>query len=229
MVSNFTACVVAPGVSGDFLASEAPPNNFKDTSGQFELNNCFLQYDAVSLDNDLHNKYVAHLLDGKELPRTYHTYSCQSNSVVGQPTLNTTFVRSVSKLAAAFIAFNKVDLTGSSAEVHKEYNRFYHPMSRITFANSGTYDNDLDLEFQLQLGSKLFPEYLCKSITQACYYFINIILVLNLISINQIMFVFAMDMAQFLARVKPSGSVLTHSTCGSPRTTLFHFLCSFQP
>ena len=44
-------------------------------------------------------------------------------------------------------------------------------MSRITFANSGIYDNDLDLEFQLQLGSKLFPEYPCKSITQAFYFF----------------------------------------------------------
>ena len=43
-------------------------------------------------------------------------------------------------------------------------------MSRITFANSGIYDNDLDLELQLQLGSKPFPEYPCKSITQAFYY-----------------------------------------------------------
>ena len=43
-------------------------------------------------------------------------------------------------------------------------------MSRITFANSGIYDNDLDLELQLQLGSKLFPEYPCKRTTQAFYY-----------------------------------------------------------
>ena len=65
LVSNFTDCIVEPGISGDFPASEAAPNDFKNTSGQFELNNCFLQCDVVSLDNDLHNKYVAHLLDGK--------------------------------------------------------------------------------------------------------------------------------------------------------------------
>ena len=65
----------------------------------------------VSLDNDLHNKYVAHLLDGKEKPITYNTCICQSNSVVAQATINTTVVRSVSKLAAAFITFNKEDLT----------------------------------------------------------------------------------------------------------------------
>ena len=234
LVSTFSDCIVEPGTSGDFPASEAAPNDFKNTSGQFELNNCFLQCDVVSLDNDLHNKYVAHLLDGKELPITYNTYICQSNSVVGQATINTTVVRSVSKLAAAFITFNKEDLTGSSAEVHKEYNRFYHPMSRITVANSGIYDNDLDLEFQLQLGSRLFPEYPCKSITQAFYYLRK---ALNLplfhqhhlsIEFNQYKsnkFIFAMNMErvpdssysgintksgqQLLIRCKPSGSMLT--------------------
>ena len=54
-----------PRVSTDFPASEAVPNDFKNTSGQFELNNCFLQCDVVSLENDLHNRYVSHLLDGK--------------------------------------------------------------------------------------------------------------------------------------------------------------------
>ena len=168
LVSNFTDCIVTPG-AGDFPATDGT-NTFNSTSGQFELNNCFLQCDVVSLDNDLHNKYVAHLLDGKELPVTYNTYICQSNSVVGQSAINTTVVRSVSKLAAAFITFGKVDLTGASTEVHKEYNRFYHPMSRITYNTSGIYEPDLDLEFQLQLGSKLFPEYPCKSLTQAFYY-----------------------------------------------------------
>ena len=51
MVSIFTDCIVEPGISGDFPASEAAPNDFKNTSGQFELNNCFLQCDVVSLDN----------------------------------------------------------------------------------------------------------------------------------------------------------------------------------
>ena len=82
------------GVSGEFPASEAAPNDFKNTSGQFKVDDCFLQCDVVGLDNDLHTKYVAHLLDGKELPTTYNTYICQSNSVVGQATINTTVVRS---------------------------------------------------------------------------------------------------------------------------------------
>ena len=176
---------------------------------------------------------------------TYHSYIYQSNSVVGQSTMNTTVVRSVSKLAAAFITFDKTGLRGSSAEVHKEYHRFYHPMSRITFANSGIYDNDLDLEFQLQLGSKRFPEYPCKGITQAFYSFRK---ALNLslfhqhhlsIECNQYKsnkFIFALSMErvpdsshsgintksgqQLLIRCKPSGHRLTALMPDTSYTTL---------
>ena len=53
----------------------------------------------------------------------------------------------------------------------KEYNNFYHPMYNLNYQDSGYYYNpDLDLEFQLQLGSKLYPEYPCRSLSQAFYY-----------------------------------------------------------
>ena len=170
LVSNFSDCIVTPTVNTQFPDTELPPDTHKSTSGEFELNNCFLQRDVVSLDNDLHNRYVSHLLDGKELPITYNTYICQSNSVVGQANINTTVVRSVSKLAAAFITFYKADPTNGNNAVDKEYNRFYHPSIRTNFSTHGLYNPDNDLEFQLQLGSKLFPEYPCKSLTQAFYY-----------------------------------------------------------
>ena len=72
LVSNFADCIVA---ASGFPASEEAPNDFKNTSGQLELYNCLLQCDLVSLDNDLRNQYVAHLLDGKELPVNYNTYT----------------------------------------------------------------------------------------------------------------------------------------------------------
>ena len=249
LVSNFTDCIVPPDVSGDFPASESAPNTHQSTSGEFELNNCFLQCDVVSLDNDLHNKYVSHLLDGKELPITYNTYICQSNSVVGQATINTAVVRSVSKLTATFITFCKADATGGATEVHKEYNRFYHPSTRTTFSTHGNYNPDNDLEFQLQLGSKIFPEYPCKSRTQAFYYLRK---ALNLplfhqhhlsIEFNQYKtdkFIFAMNMEkvpdssytgintkagqQLLIRCKPSGNMdARHDLHNiSIRTNTFH-------
>ena len=232
LVSNFSDCIVTPNVNTQFPDTELPPDTHKSTSGEFELNNCFLQCDVVSLDNDLHNRYVSHLLDGKELPITYNTYICQSNTVVGQATINTTVVRSVSKLAAAFITFYKADPTNGNNAVDKEYNRFYHPSIRTNFSTHGLYNPDNDLEFQLQLGSKLFPEYPCKSLTQAFYYLRK---ALNLplfhqhhlsIEFNQYKtdkFIFAMNMEkvpdssytgintkagqQLLIRVKPIGSM----------------------
>ena len=236
LVSNFTDCIFSPDVSGDFPAIESAPNTHQSTSGEFELNNCFLQCDVVSLDSYLHNKHVSHLLDGKELPYRYITYICQSNSVVGQATSNNTVVCSVSKLIVTFITFYKADPAGGATEVHKEYKRFYHPSTRTTLSIHGNCNPDNDLEFQLQLGSKLFPEYPypCKNITQAFYYLRK---ALNLplfhqhhlsIEFNQYKtdkFIFAINMEkvpdssytgvntkagqQLLIRVKPSGSMDT--------------------
>ena len=167
LVSNFSDCVVTVG--GTRFPESGNADSSLHTNEQFSISNAFLQTDLVSLDNDLHNKYVAHLLDSKELPITYNTYICQSNQVPdGSSSINTTVVRSVSKLVAAFISFNKSGV--GDTHVMKEYNNFYHPMYNLNYQDSGYYNADLDLEFQLQLGSKLYPEYPCRSLTQAFYY-----------------------------------------------------------
>ena len=63
---------------------------------------------------------------GKNYLLTYNTYICQSNQVPdGSSSINTTVVRSVSKLAAAFISFSKSAV--GDTHVMKEYNNFYHP------------------------------------------------------------------------------------------------------
>ena len=128
LVSNFTDCVVAVG--GTRFPESGNADSSLHTNEQFSISNAFLQTDLVSLDNDLHNKYVAHLLDSKELAITYNTYICKSNQVPdGSSSINTTVVRSVSKLVAAFISFNKSGV--GDTHVMKEYNNFYHPMYNL--------------------------------------------------------------------------------------------------
>ena len=51
----------------------------------------------------------------------------------------------------------------------KEFCRFYHPHQNHNEQEEGIYDLNKDLEFQIQPGSQLFPEYPCNSITQ-CFY-----------------------------------------------------------
>ena len=99
----------------------------------------------------------------------------------------------------------------------KEYNNFYHPMYYLNYQESGYYNHDLDLEFQFQLGSKLYPEYPCRSLTQAFYY------LQKAYSVDKL--IFAMDFEkvpdssytgintkagqQLLIRVKPIGNMVT--------------------
>ena len=86
-------------------------------------------------------------------------------------------IRSVSKLVASFITFyKKYDPLNDKSRpstgyeyCDKEFCRFYHPHQNHEPLDAGIYDKNKDLEFQIQLGSKLYPEYPCNSITQ-CFY-----------------------------------------------------------
>ena len=118
----------------------------------------------------MNNEYVTHLLEGKGLPITYTTYITQSQSVKGSTDISVPVIRSVSKLVASFITFYKSGDPSLGYEyVDKEFCRFYHPHQNHNEQEEGIYDVNKDLEFQIQLGSQLFPEYPCNSITQ-CFY-----------------------------------------------------------
>ena len=51
-----------------------PGGNATNTSKVFELNNAFVQCDVCTLDNNLNNEYVKHLLEGKGLPITLYNF-----------------------------------------------------------------------------------------------------------------------------------------------------------
>ena len=154
---------------GDFPdGTVAQPQN---TSNTWEINNVHLKCDICHLDNNLNNAYVEHLLGGKALPVTMTTFITQQQTVAGYSQLDIQVIRSVSKLVGFFITFNKdpVDAVGADEYFHKEFTRFHHPMINNDEAVNGFYNPDYDMEFSIQLGSKLYPEYPCKSITE-CFY-----------------------------------------------------------
>ena len=72
-----------------------PGGNASNTSKVFELNNAFVSCDICTLDNNLNNEYVKHLLEGKGLPITYTTYITQMQSVAGYSDINVPVIRSV--------------------------------------------------------------------------------------------------------------------------------------
>ena len=178
LVSNATDCIIDynnytsdDDVGNRFTSDVAGAvGQLTNTSIDWEINNARVICDVCTLDNNLNNEYVKHLLEGKGLPITYTTYITQSQSVKGLTDINVQVIRSVSKLVASFITFYKSGDPSTGYEYcDKEFCRFYHPQQASDEAVNGMYDENYDLEFQIQLGSKLYPEYPCNSLTQ-CFY-----------------------------------------------------------
>ena len=125
------------------------------SSTSFKLENVQLKADLVTLDNSLDNEYSQHLLSGKTLPIHFSTFTCASQVITS---LNTTVnvSRALTRLKGVFVTMSTD--SGGALEV----DNFYHPMG-------GGYDHDKELEFEMQIGSKKFPEYPIRSAAEAFY------------------------------------------------------------
>ena len=182
LVANATDCIIdyrddtsntdiGNRFTTDVDTVATPGANFTNTSIDWEINNARVVCDVCTLDNNLNNEYVKHLLEGKGLPITYTTYITQSQTVAGLTDISVQVIRSVSKLVASFITFYKSGNPSIGYEYcDKEFCRFYHPHQASSEVDEGMYDADFDLQFQIQLGSKLYPEYPCNSMTEAFYH-----------------------------------------------------------
>ena len=71
--------------------------------------------------------------------------------------------RSISRLKSIFLTFFKAGQ--ANANYYKETNLYYHPMY-VQNAGATDYIYDREMELQIQIGSKLFPEYPVKSIAE---------------------------------------------------------------
>jgi len=169
IVSNASGCVVEPIVGGAF--------NTTNTSINWQMQDLRLIADIVTLDNGLQNSYAQHVLEGKSLPINYSTY-VSILQAIAPPTINVSVTRAVSRLKSVFFNFDNTHttVTGGSVtnrltSVMSDFNSFLHPM--IMGAPAGTpyalYDFAREMEWQIQIGSNMFPEYPCRSQAQSFY------------------------------------------------------------
>ena len=139
-----------------------------NTSLLWQIQNVQVKTDICTLDNSLDNSYVEHLLSGKALPINYNTYVSQIQSTLsginGQKDIRHNVTRSLSRLKSVFITFDKAVTSEDSYIGRKPWNDFYSPMMEYAGWNQ-----DGEFEFQLQLGSKLYPEYPIRSHSEAFY------------------------------------------------------------
>ena len=142
-----------------------------NTSVKWKLQNVQMKADIITLDNALENSYAELLLSGKSLPISYSTYISQFQSILsgvgfGQQKVRINVARSLSRLKSVFISLDKTNTVASA--VYKDFNSFYSPMMGNTLEmGSGVEANEI--EFQIQLGSKLYPETPIRSHSESFY------------------------------------------------------------
>jgi hypothetical protein len=137
----------------------------------WQIEDVQIKCDICSLDNALDNEYAQHLLSGKSLPINYNTYVSQTQQLVGQnPVINVT--RALTRLKSIFINMDKTrgyeNVQANGGTTYKTFNDFFHSMGALAL-NAQVYDPNLEMEFQVQIGSKLFPEYPMRSVAE-CFY-----------------------------------------------------------
>ena len=152
LVNDANEPIVTPGANAVFTTA--------NTSNDWQIENVQIKCDICNLDNSLQNNYDSHLLSGKSLPINFNTYITQSQSIVGQD-VGVSLNRAITRLKAIFVTFHKSTDTDCS---HKAWNDFNHPME---YGPNLSYDKGFELEYQIQIGSKLYPEYPVRSISES--------------------------------------------------------------
>jgi hypothetical protein len=110
------------------------------------------------------------LLGGNTLKIVYSTYISSIQSIINSDSINVNVTRSLTALRSVFISLDKHSQEGRLNWYNQSWNNLYSPMA----GNEGTADtvktsaNEIKV-LQLQMGSKLLPEYPIRSHAE-CFY-----------------------------------------------------------
>ena len=146
-----------------------------NTSKLWQIQNVQVKVDMCTLDNALDNSYAEHLLSGKALPINYNTYVSQMQSILsgatGQQKVRLNVTRALSRLKSVFVSLVR-DVPNAQLATNlgsKDWNDFYSPMYEYAKVADNQFNSNGEFEAQLQLGSKLYPEYPIRSHAEAFY------------------------------------------------------------
>ena len=154
---------------------DARPFKAANTSLLWQIQNVQVKVDMCTLDNALDNSYAEHLLSGKALPINYNTYVSQMQSILsgatGQQKVRLNVTRALSRLKSVFVSLVR-DVPNAELAANmgsKDWNDFYSPMYDYAKGSDNQFNSNGEFEAQLQLGSKLYPEYPIRSHAEAFY------------------------------------------------------------
>jgi hypothetical protein len=138
--------------------------NGSNASQQYQLTQCRLLYDTVSVDSAIQNQIAQSLLEGKPLPLHFKSWSnCYYtiNSAGGSWSISST--RGFSRLASVFVTFS-CQARSYQATALTMCNSFqsWHGTGNYNFASDS-------FRAQLQIGSSLWPDRPLESHAE-CFY-----------------------------------------------------------
>ena len=152
-----------------------------DSSNQWSILNVQAKCDLVTLDNSYEEDFFKSLSEGTPLYINYNTLISQIQTISGNSNLNVNVSRSLTRLKSVFVSLIKnltpdattgggflnrrnIDHVGS-----KVWNEFFSPMYSEYDLSPKVHTPEGEFEFQLQIGSFLFPEYRIRSHAEAFY------------------------------------------------------------
>jgi hypothetical protein len=137
-------------------AAAVPP---QDTSVNFTIQDVQMKCDLVELDNTLDNEYTQYLMTGKSLP-IHFTALTHGSQIFTNIKTDVKVSRSLTRLKSVFLSLLATPDTRSAFTGVPNY--FWHPMGE-------DYSYTKELQLQIQIGSKLYPEYPIRSISETFY------------------------------------------------------------
>ena len=160
VVNDATDAIVGTGTGSSFTDT--------NTSKSWQIQDVRIVCDIVTLDSALQNSYAEHVLSGKALPINYGTYISQFQTITSTD-FAVSVSRAVSRLKSVFINFDGTHRdTTDKGLFHRTFNTFMGPMYGADYVDGG-YNYAKELQWQLQIGSKMFPEYPCRSMAETFY------------------------------------------------------------
>jgi hypothetical protein len=130
-------------------------------SQNYSLVNCYMLCDLITLDSSVQNSYYKSLLSGAALSLVIPQYTTIHYPITNATTLALVVQRAFTRNVAVFVTFtNREDLVGE----------FSYPDIRVSRemirSRATPFLEDSAFSFQLQLGSKLWPEQPMSSLAE---------------------------------------------------------------
>ena len=131
----------------------------QNNTANWSISDIQCKCDLLTLDNALDNEYASHLLSGKSLPINFRTWNHTNQSTGNDKNFSANINRALTRLKSVFIT-----LQGVEGAWDKQCNDFFHPIAVQAIDRYSVSDEH---QYQVQIGSKLIPEYPVKSLSES--------------------------------------------------------------